>query len=198
MSGSARRKPGTGFSDGITGCLLPPRGKNIRSEKSCIDKICHSSSCSAKAARPDGNNVRNLFLPERDCSCCSPPESVTDPKQLPILFHQIDTVGNHPRLQARGKTGGQVHPVRCALKEDHLRLFCLCQSSDRIRIELGTVDRELSSFDEKSLACAGSECLLCCTFKGIMIPPCQQRTNCILLFFLCGCSDDPRLGKKFL
>ena len=30
------------FSDAITGCLQPPRGTNIRSEKSCIDKIFHS------------------------------------------------------------------------------------------------------------------------------------------------------------
>jgi hypothetical protein len=32
-SGNARRNPGMGFSDAITGCLQPPRGKNIRSEK---------------------------------------------------------------------------------------------------------------------------------------------------------------------
>ena len=30
------------FSDGITGCLQPPRGKNIRSEKYRIDDIFHS------------------------------------------------------------------------------------------------------------------------------------------------------------
>ena len=50
LSGHAARKSGTRgeiregvFSDGITGCLQPPRGTNIRSEKSCIDKIFHSS-----------------------------------------------------------------------------------------------------------------------------------------------------------
>ena len=50
LSGHAAPKSGTRgeiregvFSDGITGCLQPPRGTNIRSEKSCIDKIFHSS-----------------------------------------------------------------------------------------------------------------------------------------------------------
>ena len=41
-SGGARRKPGTGFSDAISGGLGRLAAQTSESEKSCIDKIFHS------------------------------------------------------------------------------------------------------------------------------------------------------------
>jgi len=41
-SGNARRKPGTGFSDAISGALGRPAAQSSESEKSCINNIFHS------------------------------------------------------------------------------------------------------------------------------------------------------------
>ena len=99
---------------------------------------------------------------------------MTDPQEFTLLFDQVDAVGNHSRAKTRGKTGSQIHAVCRALKQDHLRLLCLRQPSDGIRIELCAVDREVSALDENSPVRTCSERFLCSALKGVMFRPCQQ------------------------